>query len=166
LLLIALELFVIPGFGVAGISGLILVLFGLIATFMPDEPGRSTPFFIPSLPGTVRFLQQGLYTMVAAMAASFVGMVFLSRYLPKTPLFRRIVPANPTPSQVLVDDDYRGAARVGDIGRTEGPLRPAGKAKFGSMLVDVVTQGEYIPPEAPVEVIERHGNRVVVRVAP
>jgi membrane-bound ClpP family serine protease len=79
------------------------------------------------------------------------------------PIFRAIVPANPMPSEVAVDDPYRGAAYIGDVGRTESMLRPAGKARFGSLLVDVVTQGDMIAAGTAVEVVERRGNRVVVR---
>ncbi len=161
--LIAVEVFVIPGFGVAGISGIALVLVGLLATFVPDEPGRSLPFYLPSLPGTLNYLKTAVLTMAASMTTSLVGMVVLSRYLPRLPLFRRIVPANPTPSEVRTEDPYRGLARVGDVGQSAGPLRPAGKARFGPMLVDVVTQGEYIEPNTQVEIIERRGNHVVVR---
>jgi membrane-bound serine protease (ClpP class) len=162
-ILLGLELFVIPGFGIAGISGLAFVLVGLVATFVPDEPGRWFPLFAPDLQGTIEWVQRGLATVVGAMGISLVGMFLLSKYLPKTPVFQRIVPANPTPSEVMVEDPYRGAARVGDIGLTQGPLHPAGKAVFDNVLVDVVTRGEYLDADARVEVIERHGNRVVVR---
>lgn len=162
-LLITLELFVIPGFGIAGIAGILLVIIGLLATFVPDEPNRSIPFYIPSLPSTVHGLKIAMVTMVSSMVASLIGMVMLSRYLPRMPMFRRIVPANPTPSEVIAGDPYRGLARVGDMGMTVGPLHPAGKARFGSEVVDVVTQGEYIESQTQVEVIERRGNRVVVR---
>ena len=161
--LLGVEVFLIPGFGLAGISGLGLVLVGLLATFVPDEPGRWFPLFAPDLHGTMEFVQRGIKTLVAAMAMSVVGMVLLSKYLPQTPIFHRFVPANPTPSEVLTGDPYRGAARVGDRGTSEGPLRPAGKAMFGSVLVDVVTQGEYLDAGSNVEVMERRGNRVVVR---
>ena len=97
------------------------------------------------------------------MIASVIGMVMLSRFLPRMPLFRQLVPANPAPSEVAMDDPYRGLARVGDVGKTIGPLRPAGKARFSSEVVDVVTQGEYLGAGAQIEVIERRGNRVVVR---
>jgi len=165
LALIALEIFVIPGFGVTGISGILMVLVGLIATFVPDEPGRSFPLFFPSLPSTVEAIKVAIVTVVASMTASLLGMVMLSRYLPSMPLIRRLVPANPTPSEVSVDDPYRGAARVGDLGTAEGSLRPAGKARFGDLLVDVVTQGEFLESRSKIEVIERRGNRVVVRAA-
>jgi membrane-bound serine protease (ClpP class) len=159
----ALEVFVIPGFGIAGISGIILVLVGLLATFVPDEPERTLPFHLPRLPQTIEALQTGIITMVASLAASLVGMVLLSKYLPRTPIFNRIVPRNPMPSEVSSEDPYRGAARIGDVGAAEGPLRPAGKARFGNVLVDVVTQGEYLEADVRLEVIERRGNRVVVR---
>jgi membrane-bound serine protease (ClpP class) len=162
-LLILLEVFVIPGFGVPGIAGILILLLGLIATFVPDEPGRSFPLYIPSLPSTMHWLKVAIATVVSSMVASLVGMALLSKFLPRLPVFRALVPANPTPSEVAVTDPYRGAARVGDIGKADGPLRPAGKAHFGSVLVDVVTQGEYLEPNTQVEVVERRGNRVVVR---
>lgn len=161
--LIGLEIFVVPGFGVAGISGIVLICVALLATFVPEEPGRSFPIFLPSLPGSIRYLQNGIITLVSSMTISLIGMVILSRYLPRTPVFSRIVPANPTPSEVIPDDPYRGVARVGDTGMTQGPLHPAGKARFGTVLVDVVTQGEMLDAEVSVEVIEHRGNRVVVR---
>lgn len=162
-LLIALEIFVIPGFGIPGILGIVLVIIGLLATFVPDEPGRAIPLYIPSLPSTLEGLKYALITLVSSMVASLIGIGMLSRFLPRMPVFGRMVPANPTPSEVAIDDPYRGLARVGDVGEAAGPLHPAGKARFGSQLVDVVTQGEYLEGGAQVEVIERRGNRVVVR---
>ena len=42
-------------------------------------------------------------------------------------------------------------------------LRPAGKARFGEEVVDVITEGEYIAEGTELRVIERRGNKVVVR---
>jgi len=162
-LLLAVEVFVLPGFGIAGIAGITFLLTGLVATFIPDEPGRSFPSLFPALPVTVYGLKVALATIVSSLAASLAGMVMLSKILPKAPLFRKLIPENPTPSQVAVEDPYWGVARVGDLGAAEGTLRPAGKARFGSVLVDVVTQGEMVDEGARIEVIERRGNRVVVR---
>jgi len=83
--------------------------------------------------------------------------------LPRAPIFNRVIGRNPTREEVTVDDPYHGIAKVGDIGRTETVLRPAGKARFGAVLVDVVSQGDFLPSGERVEVIERSGNRVVVR---
>ncbi|MHC5110405.1 MAG: NfeD family protein [Planctomycetota bacterium] len=164
-LLIMLEVFVIPGFGVAGISGLLLLLIGLLATFAPDEPGRSFPLYIPTLDSTLDALKAGVITLTSSMAISILGMIALGRMLPRTSVFRAVIPDNPTPSEVMPDDAYLGAARIGDRGNARTPLRPAGKAAFGTVLVDVVSQGEFIDVDTDVEVIERRGNLVVVRAA-
>ncbi len=163
--LLGVEVFVIPGFGVAGISGIVLILVGLLATFVPTEPGHTFPIYIPTMPATMRFVEHGIITMASSLGMSIVGMYMLSKYLPKTMLFRRIVPANPTPSEVLIEDPYRGAARVGDLGSAQTVLRPSGKALFGPVLVDVVTRGEMLDAATKLEVIERRGNQVVVRAA-
>ncbi len=162
IILIALEVFVIPGFGVPGILGLFLLVAGLLFTFVPDEPGRLIPLYIPELPSTMKWLSQAIITMVSSMIASLIGIVILQKYLPRIPMFGRLIPANPMPSEVQIQDAYRGAARVGDIGMTETTLRPAGKARFGGMVVDVVAQGEFVEPNTKVQVVERRGNHVVV----
>ncbi|MCH7700322.1 MAG: ATP-dependent Clp protease proteolytic subunit [Planctomycetes bacterium] len=162
-LLIALEIFVIPGFGVAGISGLLLVVGGLLATFMPEEPGRVFPLYWPHLEAGLDGLKRGVITLAASMAGALVSGIFIGRNIHRIPFLRTIVPQNPMPSQVAVDDPYHGLARVGDVGLVEAPLHPAGKARFGSMMVDVVTEGDLVDTGGRVEVIERRGNRVVVR---
>lgn len=163
LMLVAVEIFILPGFGVAGISGIALVLIGILGTFIPNEPGRDFPFYIPAYQRGQDALKLGIITVSSSLAASVAGMFVLSRFLPKIPVFNRLIPMNPTPSQVQVDDPYRGAAHVGDMGESVGPLRPAGKARFGGLVVDVVSQGAFIEGDTIVEVVERRGNRVVVR---
>lgn len=163
LALIAVEIFVLPGFGIAGIAGIVLVLVGILGTFIPNEPGRIFPLHLPTMERGQEALKLGIITVSSSLAASVFGMFVLSRFLPKVPVFNRLIPPNPTPSDVQVDDPYRGAAHVGDVGEAVGPLRPAGKACFGGMMVDVVTQGDFIESGAAVEVVERRGNRIVVR---
>ncbi len=160
--LIAVELFVIPGFGVAGISGILFVLLGLLATFIPDEPG-SLPIHWPSLQPGVDALEAGVQALGASLGLSIAGMVLVSKYLDRIPYVRGVIPANPAPSDVMPDDPYPGFARVGDVGLAVGILRPSGKVRFGGRLVDVVSQGEVVDDGTEVEVIERRGNRVVVR---
>ncbi len=162
LALLALEIFVIPGFGVAGVAGIVLIFMGIVATFIPD---MDSPFSIPRITNTYmwRGLGTGLKVMASAIAASLVGAVALSRFFPRVPYVGKIVAANPTPEEITVPSPYGHVAFLGDMGKTEGTLRPAGKARFGDTLVDVVSQSEFIGPGEPVEVIERQGNRIVVR---
>jgi len=42
-------------------------------------------------------------------------------------------------------------------------LRPTGKARFDEKIVDVVAQAEFLNKGTKVEIIEIHGNRVIVK---
>src|SRR5687768_10602537 len=88
--LLAIELFVIPGFGVTGISGIVLIVIGLLMTFVAPEPGRS-PLNIPSLPMSWTGLQQGLMVIVGGLFASIFLSMWIRRYLPSLPYFNRLV---------------------------------------------------------------------------
>ncbi len=165
LALVAVEVFVIPGFGVAGIAGFICIVVGTIATFVPEE----TPvpnwdrFSLPSFQVTYDYILYGLYSTAGGLVGSLVGMFLLAKYMPYLPIGRQIIVANPTLEQVHMDDAYENVAVMGDIGKAESPLRPAGKARFGATLVDVVSEGEYIDKGTKVEVIRRTNTHVVVR---
>jgi membrane-bound serine protease (ClpP class) len=52
---------------------------------------------------------------------------------------------------------------LGDVGEVVSILRPTGKAKFGDAIVDVVAEAEFLDEGTKVEIIEIHGNRVVVK---
>src|SRR6185295_7238403 len=64
LALLAFEIFVFPGHFVSGIVGGLMVIGGLIMTFVPKEPG-GIPGFLPSLPGTYVALERGLIVVVS-----------------------------------------------------------------------------------------------------
>ena len=109
------------------------------------------------------YLKTGILSLGAGLFGSVVGMILLAIYLPKMPMAGRIISANPDHDAIQIDDPYHGAAQMGDIGVAESLLRPSGKARFGSVLVDVVTEGDHVDADSRIEVVERHGNRVVVR---
>lgn len=162
--LLSIELFVIPGFGVAGISGIILLMIGLIASFVPAEPGFDEDWFrMPTMQLTYDYLENGLYAMAAGLTGSIIGMVLIAKYMPRVPVVGQVIAPNPDHDALQIDDPYAGLAQMGDRGQAESLLRPAGKARFKGVLVDVVSEGEYIEKGVTVEVVERHGNRVVVR---
>jgi membrane-bound serine protease (ClpP class) len=162
--LLAVEIFVIPGFGIAGLAGIVCIIVGLLATFIPTDPGRPFPFFWPELQPGLDGLKKGVIVLASGALAAVVAMILFSRIMPHMSWLHGAIPLNPAlagPSDTV--DAYRGYARVGDVGRVSSTLRPSGKARFGDQLVDVVTRGEFVDPGGEVEVIERAGNRVVVR---
>jgi membrane-bound serine protease (ClpP class) len=163
LVLIAVEVFVLPGFGVAGVAGIVLLVVGLVASFVPAEWPDQSPFQLPSSDYAWQALRDGLLTVSLALIGSLIGMIVLSRYFRRMPYLSRLVLANPTSQETSLEGWFSNLPDAGQSGVSEGPLRPAGKARFGGKLIDVVAESDFIESGQPVQVIERIGNRVVVR---
>jgi membrane-bound serine protease (ClpP class) len=169
---LAVEIFVLPGFGVAGITGLLLMLAGVLMagqTFLIPETKREWQVFGSSV------LVLGCSGVAFAAAAAY-----LSRHFGSLPLFNRLVlqpaapdavtrvPTAPTaadadkPLPVLAPDNPYGVD-IGDWGRAVSPLRPAGKARFGDRCLDVLTDGDFVERGRQVRIVEIQGSRIVVR---
>jgi membrane-bound ClpP family serine protease len=159
LVLIGLEVFVLPGFGVCGISGIILVLVSLGLVAYGHWP-RTTHEW-------VRFGEK-LSPFGISMLGSLVCVFLVVRYLPHIPVLNRLILKTPEEEEdgVATPENPMHAeyqALLGAVGVAATPLRPAGKTQFGDSFVDVVADGGYIMPGTRVQVIEVEGNRVVVK---
>lgn len=149
--LLAIEIFVIPGFGVAGIAGIIALLAGLTLGLVGHG---ATVRAVAGAGGRVAI------SMFAALAASIVML----RYLPRFPIGRRLM----LETELAAGGGYasapeRDASWLGREGRTLSPLRPAGFAEIDGERVDVVAEGEMIEAGAAIVVSRVDGNRIVVR---
>ncbi len=174
LVLVALEVFVIPGFGVAGVLGLILTLVGLLLTFVAPEPGRS-PLALPTLPGTWRSVQTGLMAIVGAMVASMVISAFLRRYLPSMPMFRKLVlntavgeTETAMAGSISRIDPSEQLPAIGARGVAVTELKPGGTVQFQDSAgavhaVSVVSESGYVARGSGVVVRKIDGPTILVR---
>ncbi|MEO6435367.1 MAG: ATP-dependent Clp protease proteolytic subunit [Tepidisphaeraceae bacterium] len=170
LVLLAIEIFVIPGFGFAGITGLILVFGGLVLTFVGGEP--SMPGVLPSLRGTWIALQRGLFFVTAALACSMVLWIWLNRYLPRLPYFNKLILTTTAGDLSTIDADrpFETGPAVGDAGIAVTELKPGGSVKFmtdsypDGRIAAVVSESGFVAPGTKVVATEVAGNRVVVRI--
>ncbi len=156
-LLLLAEIFVIPGFGVAGISGLVLVAGSLFAALVGNV-GLSFPPFAALAPA--------VGTMAATLVLLIVLMFSLSKYLPKSERFGQLVLAPELASASGYVSSETMEELVGRTGVSLTPLRPAGMADIEGERIDVVTRGEFVLPGTRVEIIRVRGSRVIVRTAP
>jgi membrane-bound ClpP family serine protease len=159
LVLIGLEIFVIPGFGVTGISGIILVV-GSIGLVAYGHWPRSNEEWM----GYGQALGPFTFSLLGAIVTAFV----LARYLPHIPYANRLMLKPHEDSHEFgteLTDSIRPemAALLGAIGVAATPLRPAGKVRFGDDFVDVLAEGNYVLPGTRVQVVEIEGNRIVVK---
>jgi membrane-bound serine protease (ClpP class) len=169
LVLLALEVFVIPGFGVAGVAGLILLFGGLVMTFVGNEP--NLPGIFPTMRGTWINLQRGLFVVTAGLACSLVLWIWLNRYLPRLPYFNKLILTATTGdiNSIAADRPIETGPAIGDTGIAVTDLRPGGSVKFmtesypDGRIAAVISDSGYVPEGTKVVVYEVAGNRVVVR---
>jgi membrane-bound ClpP family serine protease len=159
LILLGLEIFVVPGFGVTGISGIILVL-GSIGLVAYGHWPRSNEEWLA--------YGQALGPFTISIVGAIVSAFTLARYLPHIPYANRLVLKPQDELSEFGEEAPNSihpelAALLGAIGVAATPLRPAGKVQFGDDFVDVVAEGSYVLPGTRVQVVEIEGNRVVVK---
>lgn len=150
LIALLVEVFILPGFGAAGI--LAIVAFGA-AIVMAMVGGAPTTGDIAQ---AVAVLGASLVITVA------VGYAWL-RHLPSSGRFSGLFLRHSAPQS----EGYISALPRGDLVGQEGiavtDLRPAGTAQIGAERVDVVTEGEYVSQGTPVRVTRSEGYRHIVR---
>jgi membrane-bound serine protease (ClpP class) len=153
-LLLALEVFVLPGMTVAGIAGVVALVAGLGMTLV--GAGATVSVIIGAL-GRVAM------SLLLAMAGAFA----LLRVLPRLPFGRRLVLATGMQAGLgYVSAPESDRRWLGRSGTALSPLRPAGIAEIDGTRVDVVSDGGFIEAGAAIEVTRVDGNRIVVRRPP
>ena len=162
--LLAVEIFLIPGFGVTGISGLVLMAAGLVLS--------RQDFIVPAFDWQVEIFLRNLMIVLGAIVCSGILMALIMAFFPRLPLFKRLILANPVPSETPSEKkEGRGLPvfrdepqdEQGRRGSALTDLRPAGKARFKDEILPVESDGEYIKAGESVEIIEQSGNRIKVK---
>ncbi|MCC7172525.1 MAG: hypothetical protein IT459_18905 [Planctomycetes bacterium] len=158
--LLALELFVIPGFGITGFLGVACIALGAIFSFLP--------FLFPAGPSESSYLRDVLGGF-GAMLVGIVAAIFpLTRWiLPRLPWFQHMTLAGTTAvvgsSAALAEPSV--STSVGARGTAYTDLRPAGKVDVGGALFDARSDGGYIERGTTIVVSAVEHSHVVVRTA-
>jgi membrane-bound serine protease (ClpP class) len=151
LLLIAVEVFVLPGFGVAGILGGLALLGGL---------GSSLVGAGATWEAIVTAVGRAALSLLLAILA---GLALL-RLFPRLPGGRRLILQTGLSSGAGYISEPEGDRRwLGHRGTVVSPLRPSGIAQLDGERVDVVSDGDFLEAGTLIEVIRVDGNRIVVR---
>ena len=134
-MLILAELFVIPGFGIAGVSGIILVLVSLVVSLVGN-----VGFSFPPIPS----FTPAIFTVAVTMALLVVVTIALGRTLGHADSFSRLVLAPELASSSGYTSAETHDEYLGRIGKALTTLRPSGAMDIGGRRVDVITDGEFI----------------------
>ncbi|MFO1022223.1 MAG: NfeD family protein [Planctomycetales bacterium] len=163
---LALEAFVIPGFGVFGLTGGLLVLISVVLA------GQT--FYLPNSLEDYQQVGRSITTLGVSVGVLLALAVMLGRMLPRSKLWDKLVLVPPggayprDPNEPRLDPHWleRGSSQgnlIGARGETTSSLRPAGRVLVGDQMLNVVSEGGFIEQGQQVEIVSIVGNRIVVR---
>lgn len=161
-ILLVVEIFLIPGFGVTGISGIIFMGIALVLS--------RQDFIFPKFDWQWEILKRNLLVVGSSLIGSLAVFGILMRFLPKASLFKRLVLETSISGTASVADieepgPAAPAGKIGPVGKTGvvvTSLRPVGKAEIDGEVVEVQAGGDFIEQGKQIEVIEVHGSRMIV----
>ena len=153
IILLLLEIFVIPGFAITGVIGIILIIGSIFLSLI----GNNLPFWDSGA------VSKAIIQLSASLLFAFILIYILAKFLPKSSAFSRLVLSN----EEKADQGFVSYPSIKELMGMEGialtTLRPAGSAEFNGQKYDVVADWEYIPKGNKVKVIRVEGIKVVVK---
>lgn len=150
LVLILLEVFVIPGFGIAGILGIIFVICGLTFSLVAND----FLDFKLAYPG---MLFNSFLLVVGAMILSIILMVIFGKNLLKAPVFRRLVLKEEQKSEEGYTSSILKSNLLNKEGVAKTVLRPSGKIEIEGVWYDAVALDGFIE-EGEEIYVDKHEN--------
>ena len=158
--LCVVEIFILPGFGVAGITGLVMLLGSLVLASFPD--------FGTPLPET-DFQWQWIGDLAQTTMLSFLGSIAAATFLVPMVFKLPVSQHNMLATELSAEDGYVMATApeeetvIGYGGVVQGGLRPTGKVLLDDgRFLDVVSEGMFIDDGTRIKVTRIDGNRIIV----
>ncbi|MEP7324752.1 MAG: NfeD family protein [Gemmatimonadota bacterium] len=147
---IAIEVFLLPGFGVAGILGMVLLGAAIVMAMLGPSPSWSD-------------VAQSLAVLGATLVLTLAVVITWFRHLPNSTRFRGLL---------LKEGLHSGEGYVSAVARNDlvgkdavalTDLRPSGTVSIDGERIDVVTEGDYVRAGTVVRIVRAEGHRHVVR---
>jgi membrane-bound serine protease (ClpP class) len=156
IILLAVEFFVIPGFGVFGVAGIVMTLGGLVLGMLPNQA-----FDFELVPASQLF--GALLTVILAALAA-VGMVFwLTPKVNEWGAFKHLTLASTQDRAQGFTSSTYSEDMLGKIGKVHSRLRPSGKVEIDGEIYDAYSRGEFLEQGESIEVISTEGTSLRVK---
>lgn len=154
--LLLAEAFLIPGFGLAGVSGIFLTA-GSLFLMMIDNDGLSFEYVDPSR------MSQALLSVGAGLTGGLFVIFYGLSKLNSSPLFKRIALQDTMKREAGYTSSFIKKDMVGKKGAAYTVLRPSGKVIVEGELYDASTRGDFIDRETPIVVVSQEGTSLKVK---
>ena len=143
IVLLAIEIFVIPGFGITGILGILGIVAGIFMSF------------------GINNIAQAVLVVFVSLIADIILIIILARFILKSKGFKNIVALETDTAGYHSSVSYDNL--LGCEGITDTFLRPSGNIIINDKKYDAITEGEFINKGAKIKVILVEGNKIVIK---
>ncbi len=150
IILLLVEAFVLPGFGIAGVLGVVAVLGSIFLSMIGSMPTRGD-------------MMVALNVIAASLLIVGLAGWQLLRHLPRDRRAKRILLETATSREAGYISAEARSELMGVEGVALTDLRPAGVGRFGDENIDVVSDGAWVVAGTPIRIIRAEPYRHVVR---
>ena len=151
LALILLEVLVIPGFGIAGLGGIGLMIYGLYLLLLPDIPVGE------------EVLGQAMDGFLIGLVGAVIGLVLLVKLMIKTKFWEQLTAPDTQKKEDGYSNTFGWESLQGETGIADTDLHPSGWVRVKDQRIFVVSEGEFIEEGKEIKILSVDGNRVLVR---
>ena len=151
LALLLLEILVIPGFGVAGVGGIGLMLYGLYLLLLPEVPVGD------------EIMNQTMDGFLIGIIGAIIGLYLLGKIMIKTKFWEQLTAPDVQKKEDGYANTFGWESLTGENGIADSDLHPSGWVKVSNQRVFVVSEGEFIEKGTEIKVMSVDGNRILVR---
>ena len=156
ILLLAAEIFIIPGFGVAGIAGITLTIVSLILIMLKNDYFNFE--FVPFGDIVV-----AAFAVLGGMSGGALLLFFGGARLSQSKAFRRIALMDTQTTSQGYTVNTLDNSLVGKKGTAYTVLRPSGKVMIDEQVYDAFTRGDYVERGENIEVLANEGITLKVK---
>jgi len=151
LILILLEALVIPGFGIAGLSGFCLTIYGLYLLLLPDVPVSE------------EIMGQAMDGFLIGLVGAIIGLFLLLKFMVKTKFWKQLTSPDSQKKEDGYSNSFGWEHLKGEEGIADTDLHPSGWMRTKDQRLFVVSEGEFIDKEKKIIILSVDGNRILVR---
>ena len=162
LILLALEIFVLPGFGVAGVLGILFIVLGLTLSLIKSVPSTNFPVNLPEGNAFVKALFVVIVSMIISISVSFY---LFGRFIKSSAFSRVSVQSVISKEEGFMGVDMSSQNLVGKSGTAFTILRPSGKVEINGNIYDATAETGYIDKGEKIEVVRFETAQLFVRKA-
>jgi membrane-bound serine protease (ClpP class) len=159
IVLLLLEIFAIPGFGVAGVSGIILMVTGLTLSMVDNVDFE---FTVPSMTPVIK----SLFIVMISFLLSIVLSIFLSKKLltaGSSPLHQFVLNETQEVEKGYLGVELKNIEMIGKTGIAMTVLRPSGKVDIEGNMYDAVAETGFVEQGASVKVVKYETGQLYVK---